>query len=433
MYRTHAAGLLSTPTLTILRAYLLLKTIPYFVLNSRVMEYLKLDNLIVTGHISVEPVTKIPGDPVVYIIMGPTGAGKSTFIEALAGDSQNLAISSNQLAGFTQHVTAYKLVNISRQSTARGIYLVDTPGFSDSKISEIEVVDMLRDWLEKNCSAMSFTILFLTPITVTRLPGSRRRTIKMIEESLGGKTFSVTVTTTMWDTLHSERTRSRAEKTSEQLKAEVFKGFFRSEPDLKRFMGTWTSALQVMDSAVWDLNKPFSRSINSSTHLYCDLHERIEGALQKKIIIESELAHSDAQTNKNLKEILERDQKENNETLAKFISQLVKFGEPPADFLEAAQALCKTIAANITPIDNQMRDIFRQWAEEPDIHSGAGSDPELKLPVSSSERETTITKEAASPNLVHHRPSRKLDLKGLFHQVVDHSKAHRPKWFKRGE
>ncbi|KAF9030790.1 hypothetical protein BJ165DRAFT_1535627 [Panaeolus papilionaceus] len=110
----------------------------------------ELNNLEVTGDISVKPVTKIPGGKVVYIIMGPTGAGKSTFIEALAGGSQNLAISSDQLAGFTQHVTAYKLVNVVRRYTGRVIYLVDTPGFSDDKISEIEVMDMLGDWLEQN-------------------------------------------------------------------------------------------------------------------------------------------------------------------------------------------------------------------------------------------------------------------------------------------
>ncbi|KAF9032047.1 hypothetical protein BJ165DRAFT_861121 [Panaeolus papilionaceus] len=197
------------------------------------MEDLKLESLIVAGHISVEPVTTIPRDTVVYIIMGPTGAGKSTFIEALAGGSQNLAISSNQLAGFTQHVTAYKLVSVVRKVRGRAIYLVDTPGFSDDKISEIEIMEMLTDWLKDNCFADYFTVLFLTPITVTRLPGSRRRTIKMLTESLGYLTYTVTIATTMWDTLHSERTCSRAEKTFEQLRAVVFKEFYGHENDSK--------------------------------------------------------------------------------------------------------------------------------------------------------------------------------------------------------
>ncbi|KAF9044917.1 hypothetical protein BJ165DRAFT_122401 [Panaeolus papilionaceus] len=348
--------------------------------------------------------------------MGPTGAGKSTFIEALAGGSQKLAISSNQLAGFTQRVTAYKLVNVVRH-TGRAIYLVDTPEFSNTKISEIEAMEMLRDWLKENCSAGYYRILFLTPITVTRLPGSRQRTIKMLKESLGSETFVVTVATTMWDTLHSERTRSQAEKKLEQLRDQVFKGFFGEETDLKRFLGTRNSALQVMDSAGVYYDQPFNRSTNtSSTHLYCDLHERIEGTLQKKVMIESDMAHYDTQTNKELKVILERDQKENEEILAKFISQLVKFGEPPHEFREAAQALRKNIAVKIVPKGLKMRLIFRRWAREPEIRRGPGFDTQLL--------DTGLVDEPASSN------SRNIVLKASLGHLVDVANAHLPKWLK---
>ncbi|KAF9032027.1 hypothetical protein BJ165DRAFT_1410950 [Panaeolus papilionaceus] len=319
--------------------------------------------------------------------MGPTGAGKSTFIEALAAGSQNLTISSNQLAGYTQRVTAYKLVNVARKHTTRATYLVDTPGFSD----------------------------------ITRLPGSRRRTIKMLKESLGSKTFIVKVATTMWDTLHTERTRSQAEKKFEQLRDHVFKGFLGEETDLKRFMGTRTSALQMMDDTAGGYyTQPFKWSTNtSSTHLYCDLHERIEGALQKKVMIESDMAHSDTQTNKELKVILERDQKENDEILAKFISQLVKFGEPPHEFREAAQALRKNIAAKIVPKGLKMRLIFRRWAREPEIRRGPGFDTQLL--------DTGLVDEPASSH------SRNIVLKALPGHLVDVANAHRPKWRKREE
>ncbi|KAF9044913.1 hypothetical protein BJ165DRAFT_1611159 [Panaeolus papilionaceus] len=331
--------------------------------------------------------------------MGPTGAGKSTFIEALAGVSQNLAISNNQLAGFTQHVSAYKLVNVARVLYGREIYLVDTPGFSDGKISEMEVLEMLKDWLKEYCSPSYFRILFLTPITVTRLPGSRQRTIKMLKESLGGNPVAVTVTTTMWDTLHSERTCIRAEKTFEQLRDEVFKGFFGKTTNLERFTGTGTSALQVMDDGAWH-GRLFEKSTHTpSVHLYCDLHERIEGALQKKVMLEADLAHSDAQANKQLKDILERDQNENDEMLTKFISQLVNFGQPPHEFREGAQALRKNIAAKIVPKGLKMWLIFRKWAKEPEIRSGPGFDTQ---PL-----ETGIMEELVSSH------SRNIDLKAL--------------------
>ncbi|KAF9032046.1 hypothetical protein BJ165DRAFT_1616416 [Panaeolus papilionaceus] len=419
---------LCTPTPTICQASIPLPTNSSFhlVVNHCVMEDLKLRILKVEGDISVDRVTRIPLTAVVYIIMGPTGAGKSTFIEALAGPSQNLAISSNQLTGFTQHITPYKLVNVKWGFlSAYEIYLVDTPGFSDSRISEIEVMEMLRDWLEGNSSAVYWIILFLTPITMVRLPGSRRRTIKMLQESLGGKTFSVNIITTMWDTIHSEQAHNRAENTFEQLRDQVFKEFFGPQKTiLKRFMGNRTSALQVIDGDA-GFGVPFDTSHTPSTHLYCDLHERIEGTLQKKILIELNLAHSDAQTNTELKMILNQDWKENDETLAKFISQLVKFGQPPHEFREGAQALRKTIAAKIVPSDEQMQDIFRQWAEEPDIGGGPGSDSQRLVP------ETMIAEEVASNDLVHHQSSREVGIKRLLGHVVDLSKIHRPKWIKR--
>ncbi|KAF9031058.1 hypothetical protein BJ165DRAFT_1616607 [Panaeolus papilionaceus] len=410
------------------------------------MEGLELKEFRVTGNISVKPVARIPDEAVVYIIMGPTGAGKST---ALAGGSQNLAISSNQLAGYTQRVTAYKLVNIAWKQSARAIYLVDTPGFSDSKISEMEVVDILRDWLKENCSSINYRILFLTPIAVTRLPG---------------------IVTTMWNTLHSERTRSQAEQNFERLKAGVFKGFFGEETDLKRFMGTRTSALQVLDSNVWYYDQPLYRSTITSTHLYCDLHERIEGALQKKVMIESDLTHSDTQSNKVLEAILEQDQKENDETLAKFISQLVKFGRPLPEFREGAQALRKTIVDNIIPANHRMCDNFQQWADDPEIHNGLVSDPGLKetilamlpekcvshkrpkeqadtLPsigsISDQGRDSkpvqTETISAMGPESealvipVNHGLSWSLAFKGLLRRLLKFAKRHHPKWLKREE
>ncbi|KAF9037223.1 P-loop containing nucleoside triphosphate hydrolase protein [Panaeolus papilionaceus] len=162
-----------------------------------------------------------------YSIMGPTGAGKSSFIEALAGESQQLSISKNQLAGYTQTVHAYRLVNVvsTIYMTPRPVYLIDTPGFSDSKISEKEIMDMVRKWMKDNHLEFVNRILFLTPITETRLPGSRRKTIEMLKQLLAPSRDlgAVIFVTTMWDTLHNERTQKRAESNFAQLRDEVCK------------------------------------------------------------------------------------------------------------------------------------------------------------------------------------------------------------------
>ncbi|KAF9032628.1 hypothetical protein BJ165DRAFT_1517238 [Panaeolus papilionaceus] len=58
--------------------------------------------------------------------------------------------------------------------TLRPVYLVDTPGFSDSKIAEIEILNMVRKWSQDNNLRFSRRIFYFTPITETRLPRSRR-------------------------------------------------------------------------------------------------------------------------------------------------------------------------------------------------------------------------------------------------------------------
>ena len=72
-------------------------------------------------------------------------------IQALAGDSQDLGISKDQLAGFTQTAAAYRIVNVMFQNEGKAlpIVLIDTPGFSDPKISHIGVTTSVNDLEQK--------------------------------------------------------------------------------------------------------------------------------------------------------------------------------------------------------------------------------------------------------------------------------------------
>ncbi|KAF9032573.1 hypothetical protein BJ165DRAFT_1534985 [Panaeolus papilionaceus] len=339
----------------------------------------------ITGDISVEPVTtRILDDPhpFLYLIMGPTGAGKSSFIEALAGESQKLSISKDQLAGYTQTVTAYRLVNVMHtdwDGTMRPVYLIDTPGFSDSKISEIEVVNMVRKWGDDNHQMYySTSIFYFTPITETRLPGSRRRTFKMLKKLLedNSTNSSLIVTTTMWDTVHNEQTQNRADSNFAQLRDETLKEFVKSpSTDVIKFMNTRNSALQAIDRKSLGSNRVFSNYPNSPPpHLYQDLHDHIQGALQEKQIIELDLAQPDAKTNAELRAILEGSQRENYVTLTKFINQFINYGELPSGCRDAAYHLRKSIAANAHPTNIKQRILFWKWAQEHEHANDGESD-----------------------------------------------------------
>ncbi|KAF9049131.1 P-loop containing nucleoside triphosphate hydrolase protein [Panaeolus papilionaceus] len=216
----------------------------------------RLSRLKITGEVSIVPAaTKIPGESFRYLIMGPTGAGKSTFIEALAGLSQNLSISKNQLSGYTQSVSAYQVVNVfyKGNSAYYPVYLIDTPGFSDTNISGIEIMDMICQWLKNNELSYFDSILFLTPITETRLPGTRRRTIEMLKAFLkpSNNLRMIIFVTTMWDTVRKKHTHRRSASNFEELREGIFKDFLENDARLSRFMNTRESALRILDYNYW--------------------------------------------------------------------------------------------------------------------------------------------------------------------------------------
>lgn len=73
------------------------------------------------------------------------------FVESVASNTL-LGLSSNKLEGFTQTVSIYRIVN-TQYIDGRGkqlIYIVDVPGFADSKISSMSIVAMLRKMIQIN-------------------------------------------------------------------------------------------------------------------------------------------------------------------------------------------------------------------------------------------------------------------------------------------
>ncbi|KAF9033871.1 hypothetical protein BJ165DRAFT_1514551 [Panaeolus papilionaceus] len=325
----------------------------------------------IMGDISVELVTgELPEDACLYILVGPTGGGKSRFIQALAGDFQDLGISKDQLAGFTQKVSMYRLVNVLFQfrgiGNDRPIYLIDTPGFSDPKLSNVGVLYTLGAVSKELQPALRSgntnpgKILFMTPITETRMPGTKRRTIDLltalVQPSKGRPAF--TIVTTMWDKLYTERARQRAEASYEQLRDDIFKVFIDNGATIEQFINTRSSALNILDKQLQSVDNNGSSEINVEAYnacIYRDLHERIEGALQRKQMIQADLAHPEVQKNLELKALLESTHLENEETLTKFAKEFLLPAFPPPGFEDAHYRLLKSLLGTYIPNTTFMR------------------------------------------------------------------------------
>ncbi|KAF9033827.1 hypothetical protein BJ165DRAFT_1514257 [Panaeolus papilionaceus] len=206
-------------------------------------------NLYITGNIALKPVTKTPSLTMNILIMGPTGAGKSSFIEALCGDT-SLGISKDQLEGYTQDVAAYQLINVMHRDQSP-ICIIDTPGFADRKISEMEIVTKINTFLKASMFRINY-ILFLTPITDIRISGSRRRTINTFKSLAGVSTADqITVVTTMWNQLHTDDAIKQANLRIKNLAiSDAWKELIDRKTTIQKFLNTRSSALEILDAAV---------------------------------------------------------------------------------------------------------------------------------------------------------------------------------------
>ncbi|PPQ82791.1 hypothetical protein CVT24_009894 [Panaeolus cyanescens] len=303
-----------------------------------------------------------------YLLMGPTGSGKSSvptllsFVEALGDPSQRLGISKNQLESYTHTVTAYQVLGLVHHKWP--VYVIDTPGFCDNTISEVEIMKMITHWMKYNgcvfffhvasngterldsrqllCTMMDRIyhvdyIIYMIPITDTRLSGTRRRVIDMMTTFVkeDNNCASLLFATSMWDVLQSDKAKSRATRNYAQLMDDVFAEPMTRGVALQRFHNTQQSALSIMDQHFVTVSSIFTcSSLESSPILYQALLTRINALLDQYNIIEQDLAQPETQENHILVEIL-------NEQRIKLVRILVEYPQMPGDMLKRGRSRVK--------------------------------------------------------------------------------------------
>ncbi|KAF9033891.1 hypothetical protein BJ165DRAFT_751450 [Panaeolus papilionaceus] len=126
-------------------------------------------------------------------------------------------------------------------------------------------------------------MLYLTPVTDTRMPGTKRRTIGMFAAVFEPSNYRLpfTIVTTMWNTVYTEHAHQRAEQNYAQLRDDIFKEFSEMGAKTVRFTNTRESALEILDTGPWE-NDLYLDSAAANAYIYGDLHERIESAIRQK-------------------------------------------------------------------------------------------------------------------------------------------------------
>ncbi|KAH6905529.1 hypothetical protein BKA70DRAFT_1152890, partial [Coprinopsis sp. MPI-PUGE-AT-0042] len=139
----------------------------------------------------------------IVVIMGPTGAGKSTLMNHVAGST--VATAGHALASFTQGIQYHTINNAKAAGfdlvEGQRLVLVDIPGFNDTYIDDSENLRRIAVWLASSyASGMQFGgIIYLHDISATRITGPVHLNVQMLEKICGSKALDkVVIGTTKW-------------------------------------------------------------------------------------------------------------------------------------------------------------------------------------------------------------------------------------------
>ncbi|PPR04313.1 hypothetical protein CVT24_013386 [Panaeolus cyanescens] len=183
------------------------------------------------------------------LLTGATGTGKSTFIECV-GNGSVLGISKDQLHGFTQELTVYRIRNVCSAADSP-IYLMDTPGFADSKYPEAQVLRMVQSFMKENKIGSIKRVLHFDRITDRRMTNTRGGILDLLKALTGVATEkNITIVTTMWDQLWTERQRVAANERLADLQNSHWKGLLEGGTNIVKFENNHQSALRIVQQCM---------------------------------------------------------------------------------------------------------------------------------------------------------------------------------------
>ncbi|KAG2021301.1 TKL/TKL-ccin protein kinase [Coprinopsis cinerea AmutBmut pab1-1] len=164
---------------------------------------------------------------IVIPIMGPTGAGKSTLLNLFLGPdrkSEHVETSASLVSCTTvlQPVT-FDIPESHAQLRKNGkgrIVIVDTPGFDDTFVNDVDILKRIADWLAKSYrnSMKLGGVIYVHDIFLDRFTGTARRNLIMFQQICGEAAFpKVLLLTSKWSNFQTNKTHVAASREKEMI------------------------------------------------------------------------------------------------------------------------------------------------------------------------------------------------------------------------
>ncbi|KAF8055868.1 P-loop containing nucleoside triphosphate hydrolase protein [Lyophyllum atratum] len=150
----------------------------------------------------------------VIVLMGPTGAGKSTFVNKLLDDT--VASVGDDLESHTKNVQPF----IFGHRTGR-VIVIDTPGFDSTYMDDQEILSRIADWLARSHAAkMKLAgVIYFHRINDNRMARTARENLDVFGVLCGQKASKkIILTTTMWNKVSKEE----GERSEAQMREEFW-------------------------------------------------------------------------------------------------------------------------------------------------------------------------------------------------------------------
>ncbi|KAL8821638.1 MAG: hypothetical protein Q9191_007270, partial [Dirinaria sp. TL-2023a] len=307
-------------------------------------------------------------DDSLILVIGPTGAGKTTFIgrcidsimlERSHGSEPKTRGSEEAIASWGGH----------------NIDLIDTPGFGATNHPDadilIELASFLADAYKQRITVTA--VVYLYPISSHRIRRSDVRTLKILAELIGNESVpKIILATTKWDTGDT----ALYEQREKDLHTRFWGQFLAKGCMTFRLDGRRESALRILNAVIARKPADSARETKASLQIQRELVD------QSKLLVDTSAGQLLTSL---ILELIEKREKELEELTADFKSSVKDNKSRSASVLEresklqkeltrllreqkatqvAMQVDCQTMLAEATKENTRLQDLMMKEAED---------------------------------------------------------------------